>query len=285
MKRQKIMPLSAIIDDSQSHVDNVTIKNLYTISNENNETMDDQIEEISLTDAVSMLKYLKETITPVQSSEDESSVVNGSSNNVTKDETLSTISLKSEIVNSVSNNTDDENTKVLLDSSRSTPIEVTTVIATTTSVPLGTKTVAVCNSMYEYSKKRKLASRSTIEMPRNHPCTYEGCSYAAISVSHLNIHIRSHTKEKAYPCDYPECTYAATTNGNLKKHLMTHTGETPHHCPYDGCTYSATQSSDLKLHIRTHTGEKPHKCDFDECAYSASTASNLKKHKKIHCRD
>jgi hypothetical protein len=119
---------------------------------------------------------------------------------------------------------------------------------------------------------------------RSFPCHFDACSYTAISQSHLNIHVRSHTGEKSYRCKYKGCKYAATTAGNLKKHIRTHTGETPHKCHYDGCSYSATQSSDLKLHIRTHTGEKPYKCTHTGCLYAATTASNLNKHRKTHTK-
>jgi len=53
-------------------------------------------------------------------------------------------------------------------------------------------------------------------------CPY--CEKAFYGSSLLNIHIRSHTKEKPYICSWEDCGKGFPSSGALTKHRRTHTG-------------------------------------------------------------
>ncbi|KAK1883507.1 Zinc finger protein 22 [Dissostichus eleginoides] len=99
------------------------------------------------------------------------------------------------------------------------------------------------------------------------------CPKTFSRASSLNIHIKTHSAEKAHSCSY--CGKRFGRADLLKSHKRTHTGERPYCCNI--C------SKTLKLHQRTHTGEKEYSCSF--CSKSFSRSGHLKRHELVHTKE
>ncbi|XP_070575023.1 sal-like protein 3 isoform X5 [Ptychodera flava] len=150
----------------------------------------------------------------------------------------------------------------------------------------------------------------------NTTCNVCGKVFACASA--LEIHYRSHTKERPFLCDI--CDKGFSTRGNLKQHMLTHkirdlpsqifdtniaasaiynisngNGRVPmppqnnraieniqpkprHQCA--SCGKQFQSDSALQIHTRTHTGEKPYQCNV--CSRSFTTKGNLKVHMGTH---
>ena len=74
--------------------------------------------------------------------------------------------------------------------------------------------------------------------------------------SHLLIHQRIHTGEKAFLFD--DCGKSFAHRSHFRKHQREHTGEKPFTC--DQCDKSFSKRSITK-HQRVHIGEEPFPCD------------------------
>uniref|UniRef100_G1QJT6 Spalt like transcription factor 1 n=1 Tax=Nomascus leucogenys TaxID=61853 RepID=G1QJT6_NOMLE len=97
---------------------------------------------------------------------------------------------------------------------------------------------------------------------KNTACDICGKTFACQSA--LDIHYRSHTKERPFICTVCNCGFS--TKGNLKQHMLTHQMQ--------------DSSSALQIHERTHTGEKPFACTI--CGRAFTTKGNLKVHMGTH---
>ncbi|XP_066911512.1 oocyte zinc finger protein XlCOF6-like [Clytia hemisphaerica] len=111
------------------------------------------------------------------------------------------------------------------------------------------------------------------------------CDFVCTRKSTMEIHARTHRKEKFYEC--PICRKKFSHIGNMKKHItIIHEGKSPkkniekllscHHCDK-----MFESPSLLERHLITHTGEKPYTCQ--NCGKTYTTQGNLTIHSKA-CR-
>ncbi|XP_029922003.1 zinc finger protein 436 [Myripristis murdjan] len=107
-----------------------------------------------------------------------------------------------------------------------------------------------------------------------HSCSYCGKRFGRADL--LKSHKRTHTGERPYSCNICSKTYAHPSQ--LRIHKRVHTGERPYSCPYCGKRFN--EHNQLKVHLRTHTGERPYSCN--ECGKTFSNAGNLRIHERIH---
>nr|XP_046230850.1 zinc finger protein 436 [Scatophagus argus] len=107
-----------------------------------------------------------------------------------------------------------------------------------------------------------------------HSCSYCGKRFGRADL--LKSHKRTHTGERPYSCNICSKTYAHPSQ--LRIHKRVHTGEKPYSCSHCGKRFN--EHNQLKVHLRTHTGERPYSCQ--ECGKSFSNAGNLRIHERIH---
>jgi len=160
--------------------------------------------------------------------------------------------------------------------------------------------------------ERSSGSNDTSTTSRYEPppgTTCDICMKTFACRSALEIHYRSHTKQRPFKCDL--CDKAFTTRGNMKQHVLTHktddmqwsVGERSsqaterlnsvasngsseerrsnngrHQCPI--CMKNFSSASAVQIHLRTHTGDRPFKCNM--CGKAFTTKGNLKVHMGTH---
>ncbi|XP_054468767.1 zinc finger protein 383 [Anoplopoma fimbria] len=107
-----------------------------------------------------------------------------------------------------------------------------------------------------------------------HSCSYCGKRFGRADL--LKSHKRTHTGERPYCCNLCSKTYAHPSQ--LRIHKRVHTGEKPYSCSHCGKRFN--EHNQLKVHLRTHTGERPYSCQ--ECGKTFSNAGNLRIHERIH---
>ena len=92
----------------------------------------------------------------------------------------------------------------------------------------------------------------------------------------LQIHERTHTKEKPYQCK--SCDVCLTRKGTVRVHERNHTKEKPYQC--ETCDMWFTLKRDLQVHKKSHIIEKPYQCKAcDKCFTQKGT---LQRHEKLH---
>ncbi|XP_072529441.1 uncharacterized protein [Salminus brasiliensis] len=109
---------------------------------------------------------------------------------------------------------------------------------------------------------------------RAHNCNVCGKAFSRADL--LRNHKRTHTGERPFTCNLCGKSYAH--QGQLRIHKRVHTGEKPYCCPHCGKRFK--EHNQLKVHLRTHTGERPYTCNV--CAKTFTNAGNLRIHLRIH---
>ncbi|KAK7080290.1 hypothetical protein SK128_003271, partial [Halocaridina rubra] len=74
------------------------------------------------------------------------------------------------------------------------------------------------------------------------------CGKWLVSLSSLEMHIRSHTGERPHKCNICENTFLRKPD--MLRHMKSHSGEKPHKCEH--CSITFTRKDKLSFHVRKH---------------------------------
>ena len=143
--------------------------------------------------------------------------------------------------------------------------------------------------VYRTNRKSKMEkhviARHTSCRTRDFPCAM--CPSRFYSKSNLQIHIRSHLREKVFECDL--CVYKTHEPDCLRKHKQNnHQKLVTFTCSLLGCHYSTNIKSNLSRHLRKHNPDPfvrlPVPCTFPGCQYRVMSPYQLDSHMKSRHR-
>ena len=105
------------------------------------------------------------------------------------------------------------------------------------------------------------------------------CEKTFNHTGHLNRHMKTHSKEKAFKCE--NCTKSFTREDELKRHFKIHKNEKPFTC--EECGYNFSWKNDLNRHKNIHRREKEFICNT--CNKIFSRKDSLRKHAQTHGKE
>ena len=114
------------------------------------------------------------------------------------------------------------------------------------------------------------------------PCTHTGCTYAAISKSHLKIHMMKHSEGKPFLCEVQGCGKRFKREVTYKNHLDIHKNKY-FKCSYDECGKTFESRSGLDEHKQSfHIKDKLYSCEWPGCEFKTYCKNNYRGHQKVH---
>lgn len=131
----------------------------------------------------------------------------------------------------------------------------------------------LCDKTFSWATSLNIHMK-THSREKAHSCNFCGKCFGRADI--LKAHKRIHTGERPYSCLICGKTYAHPSQ--LRIHKRVHTGEKPYSCSFCGKCFN--EHNQLKVHLRTHTGEKPYSCNA--CGKTFSNTGNLRIHERIH---
>lgn len=126
------------------------------------------------------------------------------------------------------------------------------------------------NSDKKYARKRYAT------LPKNVPCTQEGCDKMFGHQRTLNTHLkRDHGIIEKNIC--PICNLELSDKSNLKHHMITHTDNKRFICSFCGARFH--KQTNLTEHTNAHLNLKPYKCEI--CSKTFGRANHKRQHLRV----
>jgi uncharacterized Zn-finger protein len=96
-----------------------------------------------------------------------------------------------------------------------------------------------------------------------------------------------HGDEKPFVCSFEGCTYRAVTSNHIAQHSRAHAGENPFICGWEGCRFRTEHATSLRSHTRMHTGLQLARmalfgCSKADCAFLGTDSKSLAMHLEGH---
>ncbi|XP_076019355.1 uncharacterized protein LOC143010734 isoform X2 [Genypterus blacodes] len=132
----------------------------------------------------------------------------------------------------------------------------------------------VCGKGFKLLGTLKTHEKIHTERDRTYLC--DVCCKMFLTSKQLQIHMRTHTKEKPFNCG--ECGKGFSTKGTLTIHMRVHTGEMPYRC--SECGWSFKRKTHLDNHLKVHSGQKPYVCLV--CGKACARKFYLTVHMRTH---